>query len=253
MMIIDAYCHCGISKYQPIENVKQVMQQIGVKRAVLAQHLGEFDNSYISSVVQADPEMFAGVALVNPESSCVLDDLNEIAAAGICKGVRWPIPVGFRYGDAIEHTAALGLNIVAYFPDGLDQSIREIERILQQSPDATVVLSHMGDPGVDHVLNRYEAADVFSLASFPNVFVQLSGMKMFCGYPHEELYDLIGAFYDAFGEDHLVWGSNFPVVGDLADYDRDLLLLLDNLLPIPAEAIEKIAGLNALKLWWNVD
>ena len=64
---------------------------------------------------------------------------------------------------------------------------------------------------------------------------------------------MIGAFYDAFGEDHLVWGSNFPVVGDLADYDRDLLLLLDNLLPIPAEAIEKIAGLNALKLWWNVD
>ena len=156
-MIIDAYCHCGISKYQPIENVKQVMQQIGVKRAVLAQHLGEFDNSYISSVVQADPEMFAGGALVNPESSCVLDDLNEIAAAGICKGVRWPIPVGFRYGDAIEHTAALGLNIVAYFPDGLDQSIREIERILQQSPEATVVLSHMGDPGC--LLYTSDAAD----------------------------------------------------------------------------------------------
>ena len=46
-MIIDSYTHCGISKYLPIEDVSATMDRAGVHRAVLAQHLGEFDNSYI--------------------------------------------------------------------------------------------------------------------------------------------------------------------------------------------------------------
>lgn len=236
-MIIDSYCHCGISKYLPVEDVKRVMGEIGVKRAVLAQHLGEFDNTYISNVVAAEPDVFAGVALVNPESPNVLDDLSAIADEGICKGVRWPIPPGFRFDEAVVHTAALGLNVVAYFPDGLDRAIHEIVRLLNAMPEAHFVLSHMGDPGIDDSLTRYEQARVFDLAKFPNVHVQLSGMKMFCEYPHTELHDLVKHFFDAFGPSRLLWGSNFPVVGDLLDYDRDLLLLLDEMLPIPADAI----------------
>ena len=249
-MIIDSYCHCVISKYLPVEDVKRVMGEIGVKRAVLAQHLGEFDNTYISNVVAAEPDVFAGVALVNPESPTVLDDLSAIADEGICKGVRWPIPTDFRFDVAVTHTADLGLNVVAYFPDGLDRAISAVFRLLDTMPEANFVLSHMGDPGIDESLIRYQQSNVFDLARFPNVHVQLSGMKMFCGYPHTELHDLVRAFFEAFGPSRLLWGSNFPVVGALSDYDRDLLLLLDELLPIPADAIEQVVGANALKLWW---
>ena len=41
--IVDAYSHCGISKYRPVENVQDIMRRNGVARAVLVQHLGEYD------------------------------------------------------------------------------------------------------------------------------------------------------------------------------------------------------------------
>ncbi len=45
MEIIDGYTPCGLSKYEPIEKVRKVMAGAGVQRAVLAQHLGEYDNT----------------------------------------------------------------------------------------------------------------------------------------------------------------------------------------------------------------
>ena len=51
-MTIDGYCHCGISKYQPVDVVLRVMNKHAVDRAVLCQHLGEYDNSYLAEVVK---------------------------------------------------------------------------------------------------------------------------------------------------------------------------------------------------------
>ena len=65
-MIVDGYAHCGISKYQPVEVVLETMAQAGVDRAVLCQHLGEVDSSYLAQVVGNRPEQFAAVFLVNP-------------------------------------------------------------------------------------------------------------------------------------------------------------------------------------------
>src|SRR6202043_1719838 len=39
MEIVDAYAHCGLSKYEPIEKVRAAMAAGGVSRAVLVQHL----------------------------------------------------------------------------------------------------------------------------------------------------------------------------------------------------------------------
>ena len=75
-------------------------------------------------------------------------------------------------------------------------------------------------------------------------------MKMFCPYPHEELYPLMSEAAAAFGTSRLIWGSNYPVVGDKNDYVADLKLLLEGRLSIPKEAIPLIAGANARALWF---
>jgi hypothetical protein len=61
-VIVDGYAHCGISRYQPVEIVLDTMAQAGVDRAVLCQHLGEYDNSYLAEVVGSRPQQFAGSA-----------------------------------------------------------------------------------------------------------------------------------------------------------------------------------------------
>ena len=63
--ITDAYGHCGLRKFRPIEDVKRITDRHGVARANLVQHMGEFDNSYIGGIVRDEPERFAGVFLVD--------------------------------------------------------------------------------------------------------------------------------------------------------------------------------------------
>ena len=64
--MIDAYCHCGISKYLPLEDVLAATDHAGMARAVLVQHIGEYDNRYLAELTAAHPGRFAAVGLVDP-------------------------------------------------------------------------------------------------------------------------------------------------------------------------------------------
>ena len=50
-MIVDDYTHYEILKYQPAEVVLVTMARAGVDRAVLCQHVGEYDNRTARSPV----------------------------------------------------------------------------------------------------------------------------------------------------------------------------------------------------------
>src|SRR4051812_46377777 len=90
MEIVDAYTHCGISKYEPIEKVRQMMASAGVERAVLVQHMGEFDNSYIGSAVDSDPEHLAGVLLVDHKNPDAIAELERWTVTKRFRGIRMP-------------------------------------------------------------------------------------------------------------------------------------------------------------------
>ena len=67
--VVDAYCHCGLTKYRPIGDVKRVMERFDVSRKVLVQHLREYGNTYIQNIVAVEPGRFAGVLLVDVDDS----------------------------------------------------------------------------------------------------------------------------------------------------------------------------------------
>ena len=106
MEIIDSYTHCGLSKYEPIERVREAMHQSGVTRAVLVQHLGEFDNGYIQGVVSDDADHLVGVCLVNEEASDSAQQLQRWSESGHIRGVRFTTNALTRapqlFGTAVE-------------------------------------------------------------------------------------------------------------------------------------------------------
>jgi L-fuconolactonase len=251
MEIVDAYAHCGLSKYEPIEKVREVMAAAGVSRAVLVQHLGEFDNSYIGSVVQSDPQHLAGVLLVDHRAGDVIGTLERWSSSGNFQGIRLTAEAISHSPSLLSTAANLGLAIVLYAPEGVRPILKQIEKELQSAPFTRLVVTHLGNPSFEKGDIAESARDVFRLAKFGNVYLQLSGMKMFCPFPHEALYPLIADAFTHFGSGRMLWGSNYPVVGTKDDYLADLHVLLDGRLPIPPEAIPKIAGENAQRLWFN--
>ncbi|MGE3314560.1 MAG: amidohydrolase [Planctomycetaceae bacterium] len=250
MQIIDAYTHCGLSKYEPIERVSTAMFAAGVSRAVLVQHLGEFDNSYLAEQVQRRRERYAAVGLVDHTQSDAMSRLRSLAKSGNFRGVRFPAQVLLDAPDLWHAAVELGLILVLYAPDGMGYIIEPMRRFLDMRPHANVVLTHLATPRMEDAPEFAGARTAFRLAEYPGVYWQLSGMKMYCPWPHEPLYPLIENAFAAFGADRILWGSNYPVVGTGLDYRNDLKLLTSGALPIPPVAIPLIAGENAFKLWF---
>lgn len=251
MEIIDSYIHCGLGKYQPIENVRQVIKQAGVKRAVIVQHLGEFDNSYIGNIVDGDPEHFAGVCLVDHTLAESCGILQSLVLSQGFKGVRLTTETLTSVPGLWKTAVELKLIIVLYAPQGIANFVNPLRVFLDANPECQLVLTHMGNPDIREAPYFKMYREIFMLAKYPCVYYQISGMKMFYPYPHEELYPIVTEAVECFGTSRLLWGSNYPVVGDEQDYIKDLHLLLDGRLPVPESAIADIVGGNAGKLWFS--
>jgi len=249
-VIVDGYAHCGISKYQPVEVVVDTMSQAGVDRAVLCQHLGEYDNSYLEQVVGSRPQQFAAVLLVNPAEPDAAEKLKQWSDTGRFRGVRllaeWLEPYFPLWREAVQQ----GLHLILYAPDGIAEAVPSIRRLLQECPRARVVVSHLGNPQlVDGRLAR--GPELFQLDQEAGVLVLISGLSMFCEYPHAELREFVSDVICRFGSQRLMWGSNFPVCGDAATYQRDLIHFRTEEWGASSAEIDAIVGDTASNLWFG--
>lgn len=251
MELVDGYAHCGLRKYRPLADVRHVLETAGVQRAVLVQHLGEYDNSYLGRIAAAEPQRFASVCLVDHRTKDPAATLHELAATGHFRGVRLTTDACYAAPQLLRAAVDNDLVIVFYAPDGIGVASQLLTDFLDDFPDARVVLTHLGTPDPAEGPMGLRSHPVLQFARYPQVHFQISGMKMYCPYPHTLLYPLIEAALAAYGSRRLCWGSNYPVVGDESDYVQDLSLLLDGKLPIPAAATPDICGGNARRLWFE--
>ena len=249
--MIDAYTHCGTSKFLPVEEVRSRMDGAGIARAVLCQHLGEYDNSYLESVVRAEPDRVTGVALVDGKAGGWRQALAAVAESGAFRGLRIVDDILAENPALGEEAASLGLVIVVYAPAGIARAVPAIRRLLASCPAATVEITHLGSPRLEGGL-VVSGLELLELASESGVVVTLSGLSMFCEYPHGQLGGFIAATIDAFGPDRVLWGSNFPVGGeDESSYIRDLDLILSGAWGLDASAVELITEDNARRIWFE--
>lgn len=249
--IVDGYLHCGRTKYRPVAEVRSVLERAGVGRAVLVQHLGEYDNSYIGGIAAASPDMFAGVFLVDISSPRRVEQMSALAASGHFKGIRLTAESLVTAPDLWHEACLRRLIIVLYAPTGLLGHVAPLRDFLEGHRDCRLVITHLGNPDVRHA-PTFEGYDVvLDLARYPGVHFQLSGIKMFCPHPHRELHPFVRSAAQRFGPSRLIWGSNYPVVGELADYLADLRLVTDNVLSLPGEWVADILGGNARRLWFS--
>jgi len=247
-MIIDAYTHCGLEKFRPLPEVREMMAVAGVARAVLAQHLGQYDNTYIDECVRSEPTALTGVAMIDATAASAGRALDEVLACDSFGGLRMTASM-LAEAPAIASTAlGAGLHLVLYCPDGID-AIRGVLSALASGP-GRIVITHLGSPVVaDGRLVRGQ--EILELAADDRLMVTLSGAGMACEPPHLPIRPLVQEIVAAFGPERVMWASNFPVVGDAQAVRHDLNLLLGNAWGLPAESIDLIAGETAERTWFS--
>ena len=93
-------------------------------------------------------------------------------------------------------------------------------------PDLPILLHHLaGVPGwADGVADGLRR--VLPTLELPNVWVKVSGFTYGRGdpdvYPDASVIDVIQAFYDSWGPQRLVWGSDSPMVPERMTYGQAL-------------------------------
>jgi L-fuconolactonase len=148
--------------------------------------------------------------------------LEELSAHPLVRGVRHMLQ-GDDDGLAMSTAFVTGARELAARGWTFDACIREsqvpdIARLAGAIPELQIVVDHLGKPAVGtadapKAPSPEWVRDLDELARHPNTFCKLSGLPAEAGgvWSAAQLEPFLDAAADAFGDQRLLWGSDWPV------------------------------------------
>jgi len=243
----------------PVERALDVLDRHGVDRAVLVQPMfrGE-DNNYVAAAARDRPTKLAAVCVVDPRLPGAADRLEHWAGAFGCRGLRLRprVPEESAAFDDLatfplwDRARSLGV-VVSLLAS--PEHLGRIGALAARFPEVPLVLDHLAHPRVTEGVNDTGFQEMLALASYPLVFVKVSGYYHFTDRPdpYSDCRPFVEALYDRFGPERLVWGSDFPHVERTTGYARALEFVSGELPFLRGPDRELILGGNAAKLYWG--
>jgi L-fuconolactonase len=159
-----------------------------------------------------------------PVARSYLDELKTIGPR--IKGVRRLIQsetdpdFPLRLIDGVRLLPGYGLSFDICIRH--DQLARSID-LVRACPETQFVLDHLGKPGVKAGLLDPWRGEIDVLAALPNVVCKVSGLVTEADHQRwtpDDLAPYIRHVRDAFGEDRVLFGGDWPVVNHAATYRR---------------------------------
>ena len=184
------------------------------------------DNQWILDLAAEEPFIVGFVGHLEPDDANFARDLARFSANPLFRGIR----IGSGHLRAIGDKTVLGnLEKLAEKDLSLDlligpELLSAIPALVEHTPAMRVVINHIAGVRVDG--NPPDAAWVDAInevARYPNIYCKVSGLAEHTGQipaPSDPGYyaPTIDVLWDAFGEDRLIYGSNWPVSERFASY-----------------------------------
>jgi L-fuconolactonase len=162
---------------------------------------GEPAATFIEALLQIDPRIKGVRRILQAEP-----DPEFCLRPGFVRGVQMLADYGLTFDLCITH-----------------RQLRGVVRLVERCPDTRFVLDHVGKPNIkDRTLDPWRA-EIVELASFPNVFCKVSGMVTEADHETWSPADLkpyVEHVLEAFGEDRVMFGGDWPVVLLASTYRR---------------------------------
>jgi L-fuconolactonase len=96
-------------------------------------------------------------------------------------------------------------------------------RMVEQCPEVSFILDHIGKPDIKQQLFEPWRTELRQLAAFPNVWCKISGLVTEADHQRwtrEDLKPYIDHVIDCFGFDRVLYGGDWPVAYQAAEYPR---------------------------------
>jgi predicted TIM-barrel fold metal-dependent hydrolase len=197
------------------------MDAAGVAKSVLIQASTAYgyDNRYVADSAAAHPDRFASVCSVDVRAADAPERLRYWIVERKMNGARIYTAHASMAEDsdwladpqtfpAWETAAELGIPMCLQMRA---EGFRVLPALLERFPDVPILLDHVALPKVSDG-PPYRAADpLWALKGAKNLYLKIS-VKNFIGWNEgaSTTEGVLGKCIEAFGVDHIAWGSNFP-------------------------------------------
>jgi L-fuconolactonase len=219
----------GLQEYReqtrglPITGMVYVEVGVDPQQALLeARHIVELarNEPHLQAIVAAAPVEHGSAV------RAYLDAL--VALSPLIKGVRRNIQDEAEPDFCLQPDFVTGVRLLAEYGLSFDLCIRHwqlpaVTELVRHCPDTMFILDHLGKPDIkQHLLDPWQA-NIRALASLPNVACKISGMVTEADHERwqpEDLAPFINVVVESFGEERIMFGSDWPVALLASPYQR---------------------------------
>jgi L-fuconolactonase len=208
------------------------------------------DNRWLLDLVRGDALFPAVVGNLAPGTPDFATHLARFAAD--------PRFVGIRAKPKLDDKTMADLRLLAERGKSLDvlgPNLEDVAELARRLPTLTIVLDHLAGGQADgRAPDPGWTSKLRAAAAHPNVFCKLSGLDQQAGLRPapaslEHYRPLLDVLWAAFGEDRLIYGSNWPVTLLRTDPGTHQGWVLDYVRPRGQAALDKVFWRNALRAY----
>ncbi len=176
---------------------------------------------YVAVLAREEPHLQAIVAAAPVERGTTVREHLEtlLAISPLIKGVRRNLQDETEPDFCLQPDFVAGVRLLAEFNLSFDLCIKhwqlpQVIELVGLCPDTTFILDHLGKPDIKHQQLNSWRANLRKLAELPNVACKISGIVTEADHEAWQPADLepfINVVLDAFGEERILFGSDWPV------------------------------------------
>ena len=127
-----------------------------------------------------------------------------------------------------------------------------LQKVARLFPDIPFLIHHLGHVSATETYPYRAFRSVLDSAALPNIRIKLSGPHYISEHPWDYPYSdsewVVRGYYEFFGPDRLIWGSDYPVVRDATNYRQSLQWIREHLPFLTDEDKAKVLGGNIAHL-----
>jgi predicted TIM-barrel fold metal-dependent hydrolase len=251
--------------YQPAlpDRYRRVTQGLGIVGAIEIECSPWLeDNQWVLDTAAGDTLIVGTVGDLEPGKPDFRKHLERFHGNPLFLGIRWGNLWGRNLAEDVSRAEFISdIKVLAEEKLGLDTAnqnpalISAVVRLTDKIPDLRVVFDHLPqmDPPSEPMARKQLDADLRELAARPQVFVKLSEvLRRVDGQVH---YDLdfyrsrLDELWGIFGEDKLIYGSDWPNSDNWGSYPQVLNVIHEYVSGKGAVAAEKFFWKNSIRAY----